>query len=29
MGNDAGSGKLGAKTLRVACRLRVALHFLG
>src|SRR5436190_2051645 len=29
MGDDAGSGKLGAKTVRVACGLRGALHFLG
>jgi hypothetical protein len=29
MGDDAGSGKLGAKTVRVACGLRAALHFLG
>jgi hypothetical protein len=29
MGDDAGSGKLGAKTVRVACGRRAALHFLG
>jgi hypothetical protein len=29
MGDDAGSGKLGAKTVRVACGLRAARHFLG